>query len=548
MTAIASLLGGVGLFLLGMSMMTDGLKVAAGDALRSILQDWTRSSLRGLAVGALITGVVQSSSAVTVATVGFVNAGLLTLAQAVWVVFGANVGTSMTGWLVALVGVKLDIEALALPLLGIGMVVRLAAAGHVARAGLGQAIAGFGAFFLGIGILQEGFIGLTPLLAGLDLGDDAGVLTTLGFLGLGVLLTVVTQSSSAAVAIALTATAGGAAPLGLAAATVVGTNIGTTSTAIFASVGATAPARRVALAHIAFNLTTGAVALTTLPLLLAASREVADALGLDGGSTATLAVFHTLFNCLGVVLAWPFAARFVRWLETLYVTVDEEIGKPRHLDPTLAAVPSIALRAVELELARMMNAVFSLAQTRIEGPRASPRDYVLRRDGVMRLGEAIREYLGRMNAHQLPADVVQALPDLIRTIQHLEEIATLAGDIDMGFLPPRLDVTGDEWAALGASVREALRIRSNGGEAAETARAALAGRIETAYQQLKGELLAASAEGRISVPAMEKALLHAQRLRRCGETALKALRRFGPWMAVCGGGEGSPSGPASATT
>src|SRR5690606_32995084 len=126
-STIASLLGGIGLFLLGMQMMTEGLKLAAGNALRSILKSWTGTNLRGLLAGVLITALVQSSSAVTVASVGFVNAGLLTLSQAVWVIFGANVGTTTTGWLVALVGIKVDVGVLALPLLGIGMLLRLAA-------------------------------------------------------------------------------------------------------------------------------------------------------------------------------------------------------------------------------------------------------------------------------------------------------------------------------------------------------------------------------------------------------------------------------------
>src|SRR5690606_36912135 len=161
-STIASLLGGIGLFLLGMQMMTEGLKLAAGNALRSILKSWTGTNLRGLLAGVLITALVQSSSAVTVASVGFVNAGLLTLSQAVWVIFGANVGTTTTGWLVALVGIKVDVGVLALPLLGIGMLLRLAAGVNARRAGLGSAVAGFGAFFLGVGILQGAFSEIAP--------------------------------------------------------------------------------------------------------------------------------------------------------------------------------------------------------------------------------------------------------------------------------------------------------------------------------------------------------------------------------------------------
>ena len=140
---------GVGLFLLAMKMITDGLKLAAGDALRDILGDWTRSPARGIASGAVITSLVQSSSAVTVATIGFVNAGLLTLYQALGVVYGANIGTTMTGWLVAAMGFDIKVELFALPMVGAGMLLTLTGP-RQRRGALGEALAGFGLFFIGI--------------------------------------------------------------------------------------------------------------------------------------------------------------------------------------------------------------------------------------------------------------------------------------------------------------------------------------------------------------------------------------------------------------
>ncbi len=246
------LLGGIGLVLLGMSMLTDGLKLAAGDGLRAILRGWTRTPARGLISGALLTSLVQSSSAVTVATIGFVNAGLLTLRHAVWVIFGANVGTTITAWLVAMVGLKLDIGAFALPIIGFGVMAQMLGAKRPRLAGFGQALAGFGLFFLGIGILKGGFETLLPWFETLDL-SDAGFFAPFAFLLFGIVLAALAQSSSAAIAIILTATAGGGLPLELAGAGIIGANIGTTSTAIFASAGATPAAKRVALSHIVFN-------------------------------------------------------------------------------------------------------------------------------------------------------------------------------------------------------------------------------------------------------------------------------------------------------
>jgi phosphate:Na+ symporter len=152
LTTLANFVGGLGLFLVGMWLLTDGLKLAAGDAPRSILGYWTNSRLRGLLAGFFITGLVQSSSAVTVAAIGFANAGLLTLEQAVWVIFGSNVGTIMTGWIVALLGFKVDVNAFAVPLVGIGMIVNMTG-GQSRRAAIGQAVIGLGLLFMGIGEL-----------------------------------------------------------------------------------------------------------------------------------------------------------------------------------------------------------------------------------------------------------------------------------------------------------------------------------------------------------------------------------------------------------
>lgn len=186
--------GGVGLFLLGMGLMTDGLRLAAGSALARILAKSTQTRWRGLGSGMLVTAMVQSSSAVTVATIGFVNAGLLQFRQGVWVLLGANVGTTMTAWLVALVGLQFKVEALALPLIGVGMLLRLTGEGS-RRGAVGMALAGFGVLFLGIDMLKDTFFGLSDVV---QLPGGSGALEVLTLVGIGVMLTVLMQSSSAA--------------------------------------------------------------------------------------------------------------------------------------------------------------------------------------------------------------------------------------------------------------------------------------------------------------------------------------------------------------
>ncbi|MCB2003143.1 MAG: Na/Pi cotransporter family protein, partial [Rhodoferax sp.] len=263
---IGPLVGGLGLFLLGMGMMTDGLKLAAGPALQSILAAATHTRWHALGSGILVTALVQASGAVTVATIGFINAGLLSLAPALWVLFGANVGSTMTGWLVAAVGLKFKIEALALPLVGLGAVLRLTGSGR-RHGAIGTAVAGFGLLFMGIGLLQQNFAGLAGQLS---LPEGGGAMVVLAQLLIGVLMTVLMQSSSASIAIALTAAQGGLIGAQGAAAVVIGANIGTTFTALVAAIGATPNARRAAAAHVIFNLITACVALALLPWLIAA--------------------------------------------------------------------------------------------------------------------------------------------------------------------------------------------------------------------------------------------------------------------------------------
>lgn len=542
-STIASLLGGIGLFLLGMQMMTEGLKLAAGNALRSILKSWTSTNWRGLLAGMLITVLVQSSGAVIVASVGFVNAGLLTLSQAVWVVLGANVGTTTTGWLVALVGVKVDVGVLALPLLGIGMLLRLVGGANVRRAGFGSAVAGFGAFFLGIGVLQGAFSEIAPRIGEWSV-DASGWSGTIAFVGVGTVMTLLTQSSSASVAITLTAAAGGALPVELAAATVIGANIGSTSPAWFASLGATPRAKRTAWAHITFNLVTGAVAVLTLPLLLVVSTAAVATWSTPTNDVpAVLAVFHTLFNVLGVALMWPLAPHLLRLLSKRFVSAEEEIGRPVHLDATLTEVPALALRGLVLELVRMTETAFDLASKRFLGIASEPAGRQ-QAEGLTRLGNAVRGFIGEMSKGVLPDDVVAALPDLLRASQHLEDIAT-ESEYLRGPRPARpaaavhAEGASPDWAALREAVLAALTPTTAPEELEPLAR-----RLELNYEGLKAALLKAGARGRLPVDVMEEDLLRARRMRRVAESALKARRRLAPWVAMLDG-NGLPDALAS---
>ncbi|MEQ3448792.1 Na/Pi symporter [Pseudoalteromonas sp. XMcav2-N-2] len=344
---IGSLLGGLGIFLVAIGMMTDGLKLAAGSSLRKVLATWTKTPQRGIASGFCMTALVQSSSAVTVASLGFVNAGLITMHQALGIVYGANVGTTITGWLVAAVGFKFNIQAIALPLIGIGALMKLLRPqSRLASAGL--ALVGFGLFFIGIDILKGAF---EHVVATFDLSQFTaeGLTGMLAFLLVGIVVTTLTQSSSASIALTITAAASGMIGLYAAGAMVIGANIGTTSTSILAAIGATSNAKRVAAAQVIFNALTALVAFAILPVLFYLITEITGFFNLTADPALSLALFHTLFNVLGVMLIFGLNNRLAGFLMKRFCSAEETASRPRFLDKTIAQTPALATNALLLE-------------------------------------------------------------------------------------------------------------------------------------------------------------------------------------------------------
>lgn len=523
MSTWAELLGGVGLFLLGMHLMTSGLTCAAGEALKSGLAAATKSRLRGLVVGTVITAIVQSSTTVTVATIGFANAGLLSFANSVWVIYGTNVGNTMTGWLVALVGVRIDIGALALPVLGIGMLGWLLAKGRSRVAGAGEAVAGFGVFFLGIGILQTSFSGLTPQIVLLTDTVTGLPWERAAFLLLGIVFTLLTQSSSATIAIVLTAAVGGSLTLEQAAASVVGASIGTTSTALFAAIGATSTARRLAATHFGFNLVAGTVAFVMLPGILWLSVALA------GGSddlALVLAIFHTGYSLLGVALMVPLTPWLVRFLSARFEPSKAARPVPQYLDATLVDVPDLAIRALALEMERLVHASFALVHDRLEGRPVHARGAA----EVLELGEAVRAYLGQINRGQLSPTAVDAMADSLRALQHLEELVQAIQELPD---PPTRQLEGIEFSGFAQLIETTLRgctclDGEDDGERLET----LESESAIAYETIKAELLRKAAAAQVPMAAAEYGLAYARAVRDLGLMGRKAQRRLAPWRVT----------------
>ncbi|MBQ1954008.1 MAG: Na/Pi cotransporter family protein, partial [Alistipes sp.] len=252
---IFTFLGSLGMFLYGMNMMSSGLQKTAGERLRGILASMTSSTFKGILTGVGITSVIQSSSATTVMVVGFVNAGLLTLIQAIGVIMGANIGTTVTAWLVSWLGFKADISILAIPLMALGFILSIAKSER--RKNMSEFVIGFALLFLGLSMMKEAMPDLreTPeVLSFITRWTEYGFGSVLIFLAIGTVLTLVLQSSSATMALTLIMLSMGWIPFQMAAAMVLGENIGTTITANLAAMIGTPNARRAALAHTVFNV------------------------------------------------------------------------------------------------------------------------------------------------------------------------------------------------------------------------------------------------------------------------------------------------------
>lgn len=381
------LTGGLGLFLLGMALLTEGLRHLAGESLRRALVRFTGTPWKAFGSGVLVTLMVQSSSATTVTVIGFVSAGLLTFPQALGVVFGASLGTTGTGWLVAGLGLKIQLGLYALPVVGVGAFLRLLARGR--KSALGTALAGFGLIFLGIDFMQESMAELARVFRPADLPHDfTGHLLAML---LGVVLTVLLQSSSAAMATTLTALHTGAIHFDQAASVAVGAAIGTTVTGVLAALGGSVPAKRTALAHVVFNLVTGGLALALLPWYLRGISHAQAHWGLEPGAVS-LAAFHTAFILAGVLLFLPWARLFARGIE--HVLKDKGPRLTRHLDPSLLHTPPVALEALRRALAETACELFRALRGRLEPRVAEEGD--ARREEIAAALEGVRQFIAQV--------------------------------------------------------------------------------------------------------------------------------------------------------
>jgi phosphate:Na+ symporter len=366
--SMIALAGGLGMFLLGIHHLMEGMKGFAGDSLRQALQKLVAGKWSGLVSGALFTALVQSSSAAVLTLIGFVSAGLISHTQAVAVVLGANLGTTATTWLVAVLGFKVEVSAAALPMIGLGGFLWLLAKGRV-RA-VGSVLAGFGLIFTGIDYMQDGMAGIQWNLEGMGDGPGWRILLAL----LGAVMTIVMQSSSAAAATTLVAMAAGSLTLDQAFAMVVGQNLGTTAKAGLAAIGGGLAVKRTVLAHVLFNGITGVLALVFLSQLGLVARWLGGLMDDDDG-VLTLAAFHTLFNLAGIVIFFPWLGAFAKGIEQL--TGRGEISAVARLGSALAhAGGPVAMEAAWRALVELTDTAFTSLKTRSQGRHPPPVELI----------------------------------------------------------------------------------------------------------------------------------------------------------------------------
>ena len=356
---ISMILGGIALFLIGMEYMEGGFKAFSGGLLERVLENFTSTTPKAITTGFLATAIVQSSSLISIIVISFLSAELITLTSAIGVIFGSNIGTTTTAWLISTFGLKIKISVYAMPMIVMGIVIPLFLKENSWK-GIASIFIGLGIIFLGIGYMKEGF---ETLKEGIDLaqyamGGYAGIFV---YVFVGAIATVVIQSSSATMAIIITALATGQIDYANALALAIGANVGTTVTAVLGALKSNENGKRLAVAHFIFNIITGIIAIVFIYQLADLVDYLAVMVGIGiENYTMKLALFHTIFNIIGVLAVSPFITVLVKYLNTLFVPKGINKGKQKYLDEAVLALPSTALSAILLETKHLYENAFDI--------------------------------------------------------------------------------------------------------------------------------------------------------------------------------------------
>lgn len=446
---ILTLIGSLGLFLYGMKLMSEALQKVAGGRMRQILAAMTNNRIKGVLTGILVTTTIQSSSATTVMIVSFVNAGLISLVASVGVIMGANIGTTITAWIIAILGFKVSLSFLSLPLIGISF--PLFFSKNSVRRSWGEFIIGFAILFIGLQFLKESvpsIDGNQATLNFLSSFTDLGLLSVLIFIAVGTLLTVIIQSSSATMALTLVMTYNGLISFELAAAMVMGENIGTTITANLAALVANVSAKRTARAHLIFNMFGVVWMLLVFPFFLSAinsflqHRHGVSILDTDiskeefesvkGLYPIGLALFHTSFNIINTLLLLGFAP-FIAKVATKMVPDrgdDDEEFRLQYINSGLFSTSELAVIQAKKEIlmfGKRIEKMFSIAQALMTEEKAKKYDKLLKKVEKYEiitddLEVEIAEYLTKVSEGEISRDISKKIRAMLKIIDDMESV------------------------------------------------------------------------------------------------------------------------------
>lgn len=431
---IFELIGGLGIFIFGMRQMGEGLQKTAGDKMQRFIELLTSNPLAAVAVGAGVTALIQSSSATTVMTVGFVNAGLMTLRQAVGVVMGANIGTTITAQLIAF-----DLGDFSLPAIAIGALLLFFSKRKNLRY-VGQILFGFGLLFLGLEIMKDTMAPLAELPRFRSLFYTFGAFPLLGVL-VGIMATVLVQSSSATIGILIGLSSVGAIDYQIAIPILLGDNIGTTVTALISSYGARLSARRAALAHMLFNVLGTSVFIIAFYLIPGLPQHLetffdwlAQHMGHTLNTQRLIANTHTLFNVINTLLWLPFIG-FLTALVIKLIPGTEDILKkgPLYLDERMLRTPAVALEQAHKELLRMADLAYSnvgdARRAFMEEDEKLIEKIYEREDGIDNIEKAMTGYLVKLYRKPLSEEQTNRLNNYFHLINDIERIGDHAENI-----------------------------------------------------------------------------------------------------------------------
>ena len=355
---VVEIAAGVSIFLFGMLAMEEGFKALTGGFLETLLARTTDRLWKSLGFGIVSTTLMQSSSLVSVVAISFLGAGMIDLAAGIGIIFGANIGTTTGAWLIAGLGLKVSIASYAMPLLVFGVFLVLQRSRPLR--GVGYVLAGLGFLFLGIHYMKEGF---EAFRAQVDLSAYGipGLRGLVTYVALGVVATVIMQSSHATLVLTITALASGQIGYENALALAIGSNVGTTVTAIIGALGSNIDGKRLALAHLLFNVLTGLVAIVLLENLVSAVNVVSQTVGIaEDDHALKLAVFHSMFNLLGVALLLPLVGWLVRLLQRVLAAPVQTEAQPLFLTSAAVAIPDVSVEAVRKETLHLLENAFEI--------------------------------------------------------------------------------------------------------------------------------------------------------------------------------------------